>query len=107
MLRALRGTSFDCVATVAACVDGRLVGVATLERVLAAADGAVLADVMDPQPPMVTRSTDPEQAVWRASRHGQSGLAVVDQHRLVTRFHISACDVRASASMADHGRRSR
>jgi magnesium transporter len=77
LLDALRGQAFDSVATVAVCVDNRLVGLATLERVLAAPAGAVLSDVMDANPPMVGPHTNQEQAVWRAVQHGETGLAVV------------------------------
>jgi magnesium transporter len=81
LLRVLRGQAFDSVAVVAVCVDGRLVGLATLERVLAAPASAVLADVMDPDPPVVGPSTDQERAVWRSLQHGEPGLAVVDDDR--------------------------
>jgi magnesium transporter len=77
VLRELRGQRFDSVAVVAVCVDSRLVGLVTLERVLAAAAGTVLADIMDPDPPAVLPHTDPERAVWRSIQHGEPGLAVV------------------------------
>lgn len=81
VLRDLRGQAFDSAAIVAVCVDGRLVGLATLERLLAAPRDAVLGDVMDPDPPVVAPQADPEQAVWRSLQHGESGLAVVGDGR--------------------------
>ncbi len=78
VLRDLRRRRFDSVAAVAVCVDDRLVGLATLDRVVSAPDGAVLADVMDPNPPVVGPHTDQERAVWRALHHGESELAVTD-----------------------------
>jgi magnesium transporter len=77
VLRELRGQPFDSVATVAVCVGDRLVGLATIERVLAAAGDAELADVMDPDPPVVGPRTDQEQAVWQSLQRGESALAVV------------------------------
>jgi magnesium transporter len=79
VLPALRGRSFDSVAVVAVCVDGRLVGLAPLEQVLAAPSGAVLADIMDPDPPAVGPHTDQERAAWEALHRGESGLAVVGE----------------------------
>lgn len=77
-LDGMRGKRFDTVAAVAVLDGDRLVGVATIERILAAADGATLSDVMDASPPVVAPDTDQEHAAWQAVQHGEPGLAVVD-----------------------------
>ncbi len=78
VLTQMRGRQFDCAAVVVVCTDGRLVGLATIERLLAAPPDATIAQVMDPNPPVVAPGTDQEQAAFMAVRHGESGLAVVD-----------------------------
>lgn len=77
-LDGMRGRRFDSAAVVAVLDDGRLVGVATIERLFAAPDGATIADVMDPAPPVVAPDTDQERAAWQAAQHDETGLAVVD-----------------------------
>ncbi|WP_374207014.1 magnesium transporter [Mycolicibacterium sp. OfavD-34-C] len=77
-LDAMRGHRFDSAAAVAV-LDGRhLVGVATIEQLLAAPAGACLRDVMDASPPVVAPDTDREHAAWQAVQRGEPGLAVVD-----------------------------
>jgi magnesium transporter len=78
VLRGLTGRTFDCAALVAVCAGDRLVGVVTMERLLAADPAAPLRAVMDPDPPTVAPGTDQERAAWQAVEHGQPGLAVVD-----------------------------
>ena len=78
VLTQMRGRQFDCAAVVVVCTDRRLVGVATIERLLAAPPDATIAEVMDPNPPVVAPGTDQEHAASMAVRHGESGLAVVD-----------------------------
>ncbi len=50
---ALRRRTFDTVADVAVLADGRLVGLIPAERLVAADDDAVAADLMDADPPVV------------------------------------------------------
>jgi len=78
VLAQMRGRQFDSAAAVAVCSDGRLVGLATLERLFAAPVGATVEQVMDPDPPAVAPGTDQEGAAWIAVQHGEPGLAVVD-----------------------------
>jgi magnesium transporter len=78
VLAQMRGRQFDSAAVVAVCTDGRLVGLATMERLLAAPAGTTVEQVMDPNPPVVAPGTDQEQAAWVAVQHGEPGLAVVD-----------------------------
>lgn len=75
----MRGRRFDSAAAVAVLDDGRLVGVATIEQMLAAPEGARLREVMDSSPPVVTPDTDQEHAAWQAVQRGEPGLAVVDE----------------------------
>jgi magnesium transporter len=75
----MRGRRFDSAAAVAVLEGDRLVGVATIEQMYAAANGATLRDVMARQPPVVTPDTDQEHAAWQAVQHNVPGLAVVDE----------------------------
>ncbi len=74
----MRGQRFDSAAAVAVLDGRRLVGVATIEQLLAAPAGACLRDVMDASPPVVAPDTDREHAAWQAVQRGEPGLAVVD-----------------------------
>jgi magnesium transporter len=74
----LAGRRFESAAHVAACRSGRLLGLARIEDVLAADATTMLGDFMDPDPPVITRGVDEEIAAWKAVRHGESALAVVD-----------------------------
>ena len=77
-IESMRGRRFDSAAAVAVLDGKQLVGVATIERVLAASDETSLAEVMDPAPPVVTPGTDQERAAWQAVQRDEPGLAVVD-----------------------------
>jgi magnesium transporter len=76
--RSLVGRRFESAAHVAVCRDGRLVGLARIEDVLGADDATLLAEVMDPDPAVIRHGVDEEVAAWKAVRHGESALAVVD-----------------------------
>jgi magnesium transporter len=76
--RGLVGTRFDSAAHVVACRDGILVGIARIEDVFAGDPMTHLADVMDSDPPVISAGQDEEIAAWKAVRHGESALAVVD-----------------------------
>src|SRR5215218_3285630 len=76
----MRGSTFDSAVVVAVCTNGRLVGLAPIERLLAAPADAVMADVMDSDPPVVAPGTHQERAAWLASQRAEPGLAVVDEH---------------------------
>ncbi len=56
----------------------RLMGLIPLERLLAAAADAPASDLMDSDPPVVRHGLSQEQAAWKAVRHGEASLAVVD-----------------------------
>jgi magnesium transporter len=70
---------FESAAHVAVCDSGRLVGIVRIEDLLAAAATTPLAEIMDGDPPVVVAGTDEEHAAWKAVRHGESALAVVDR----------------------------
>jgi magnesium transporter len=76
---ALVGRRFDAVAEIVVCEGERLVGLVNIEDVLAAPAGALLSDLMDAKPPVVSPGVDQEVAAWTAVRHGESSLAVVDE----------------------------
>jgi magnesium transporter len=76
--RALSGHRFDSAADVAVCEGSRLLGLVTIERLLAARDDEVLSDLMDDTPPIVAPGLDQERAAWRAVQHDESSVAVVD-----------------------------
>jgi magnesium transporter len=77
----LLGREFDSVAEIAVCdADQRLVGLVNVEHLLAADGDTRLTQIMDPDPPLVTPGTDQEIAAWRAIRHREACLAVVDDH---------------------------
>jgi len=78
VIAALRGHRYDAASVIAVVDDGRLVGLATIERLLSAPQPAVIDDVMDARPPKLELGTDQEQAAWRAFRHGEPALAIVD-----------------------------
>src|SRR5512144_1052671 len=66
----LAGRRFDSVADVAVGRGTRLVGLARIEDVLAAADDTLLSTLMDPDPPVVAAGTDQEVAAWHAVQRG-------------------------------------
>jgi magnesium transporter len=74
----LIGKTFDTVADIAVCVDGRLVGIVRIERLLAAAPETAVDRLMDHAPPVVAPNTDQEIAAWVMLEHGERSLAVVD-----------------------------
>jgi magnesium transporter len=76
--RSLVGQRFDTVAEIAVCDQGRLVGLLNVEDALAATDGQLVTELMDPDPPAVAPGVDQEVAAWQAVRRGESSLAVVD-----------------------------
>jgi len=75
---ALAGQSFDCADDVAVLEGSALVGVVPIERLLAAPPDARIADVMDPDPPVVAPGADQEVVAWRMVDRGESSIAVVD-----------------------------
>lgn len=88
VLALLRATPHDSVADVAVCTHRRtpseLLGLVPLGVLLAAPTGTRAVELVDSDPPVVALGHDSEQAAWKAVRHGESSLAVVDEDGL---FH--------------------
>jgi magnesium transporter len=76
--QSMAGQAFDTAVAVAVCEAGRLAGLLSLEKLLAAPDNARIGDLMDADPPIVAPGLDQEQAAWKAVRHAEGVLAVVD-----------------------------
>ena len=79
VLDRMRGVRFDCAGVVAVCSGPQLVGLVTIERLLAAPGEAAVATVMDTEPPVVAPGVDQEHAAWLAAQRAESCLAVVDE----------------------------
>jgi magnesium transporter len=75
----LSARKYESASHLVVCDGDRFVGVATIERVLCAPDDATVASLIDRDAPVVGPGVDREVAAWRAVRHGESALAVVDQ----------------------------
>jgi magnesium transporter len=75
----LVGQSYDSASHIVVCRDDRFAGILTIEKVLAAPADAVIDSLMDQQAPVAAPGVDQEVAAWRAVRHGESALAVVDR----------------------------
>jgi magnesium transporter len=78
VLESLRGVEFVSAADIAVLDGDRLVGLVSIERLISAEPVAPVRDIMDSDPPVVAHGIDQEVAAWKAVRHGESSLAVVD-----------------------------
>lgn len=58
--------------------DHQLLGLIPIARLLASPADARASDLMDADPPVIHPGFNEEQAAWKAVRHGESSLAVVD-----------------------------
>jgi magnesium transporter len=74
----LVGRKFRCAEDVVVLDAGRLVGLISIERLLAADPDADVEDVMDAGPPMVAPDTDQERAARQMVERHECSLAVVD-----------------------------
>src|SRR5690606_9023155 len=77
------GRAYASAADVAVCevlADGsqRLVGLVPLATALAADPSTPMGELMDDDPPVVAPGLSQEKGAWKAARHGESSLAVVD-----------------------------
>lgn len=75
--RSLLDGGFEFAGDVAVLDGARFAGILPVERLLAAADGERIGDLMDADAPRVAPDTDQEVAAWTMVRHGESSLAVV------------------------------
>jgi len=76
----LLGTDFESVHDVAVLRGNKLAGIVSIERLFAASPGAKLGDLMDSDPAVVTVGTPRERVATKMVTHGESSVAVVDQH---------------------------
>ena len=74
----LPGHKFQCAEDVVVLDSGRLDGLVSIERLLAADPDASIEDIMDPEPPKVAPDTDQERAARGMVDRHESSLAVVD-----------------------------
>jgi magnesium transporter len=74
----LVGTSFDSAAHAVVCEGERFHGIVRVEDLLAAPEHCTAEQLMDAEAPRVAPGVDQEVAAWRAARHGESALALVD-----------------------------
>jgi magnesium transporter len=74
----LAGQRYDSASHIVVCEDSRFRGMVTIEALLSAPPDATLESLMDRDAPVVAPGVDQEVAAWRAVRHGESALAVVD-----------------------------
>jgi magnesium transporter len=77
----LTGGRFDCATHVVVCEDQHFVGMLRIETLLAAPDDAPLSSIMDSDPAIVHAGVDQEVAAWRAVRHHQTAVPVIDRER--------------------------
>ena len=74
------GQRYDSASHIAVCEGDKFLGIVTIEDLLSAPADARVESLMDPGAPIVAPGLDQEVAAWRAVRHEESALAVVDQH---------------------------
>jgi CBS domain-containing protein len=75
---AMAVVGYDCVDDVAVLEGKPLVGIVPIEVLMAAAQDARLAELMDADPPVVTPVLDQESVAWAMVRKNESSVAVVD-----------------------------
>lgn len=77
--RRLIGQEYESASHIIVCEGEAFLGVVRVEDLLAADGEATLGELMDRQAPVAAPGVDQEVAAWRAARHGESALAVVDR----------------------------
>lgn len=77
----LRGQRYDTVAGIVVCEGRRFVGLVDAEDLLASPEQALIRDIMDRDPPVVTPGVDQEIAAWRAAQRDETCLVVLDDNR--------------------------
>ena len=78
---ALLGRAFESAGDVVVLDGDRVVGVVSIERLLAADAGVPVGTIMDAEPPAVLPDVDQEAAAWLMIEHAESSLVVVDRDR--------------------------
>ena len=69
---------FEYVGDVVVLAGAAVAGLVPIERLLAAEEGARVADLMNASPPMVTPTADQEAVAWEMAKRGGSSATVVD-----------------------------
>jgi magnesium transporter len=77
--KGLWGRRFETAAAVAVIDHGQLLGIVRMEDLIAAPEHSPVIEVMDRNPPVVGPGIDQEKAAWKAVRHGETTLSVVDE----------------------------
>lgn len=72
------GTSYESAVDIAVLVEDRLVGLVSIEGLLAADRESGIEVLMDPDPPVVAPGEDQEVAAWVMCRKAEESIAVVD-----------------------------
>lgn len=75
----LPGHRWESLTDVAVCEHGQLLGLVTIEILMAAPGRATMRELMDDTPPVVGPGTDQEVAAWTMVTQNESALAVVDE----------------------------
>lgn len=83
VLDVMRGKHYESAAVIAVVEEDRLVGLVTIERLLAASPDVEVQLIMDTDPVIVGSATAQEQAAWMASQRDEPTLAVVDDGRFM------------------------
>ncbi|MEU7482092.1 magnesium transporter [Lentzea sp. NPDC042327] len=73
----LRGRKFDSAAVLAVCRGDALIGLVTIEQLLAASPDTPMSAIMDARPPVVHPHVDQEKAARQAVQNREPGLAVI------------------------------
>jgi magnesium transporter len=76
----LVGQHYVCASHIVVCDVDKFLGLVTIEELLLARADVTIESLMDRGAPVVAPGVDQEVAAWRAVRHGESALAVVDGH---------------------------
>jgi magnesium transporter len=76
--RAMAGRLFESLDAVAVLEGERLLGLIRMVDLVAGAEDARIGLLMDPDPPRIGPGVDQEVAAWRAVRHHEGTLAVVE-----------------------------
>jgi magnesium transporter len=74
----IAGRPFESAVDVAVLDRGRLVGILSIEDLLAAGGDTTIEQLMDPEPPVVAPGVDQELAAWTMVSRGEASLGVVE-----------------------------
>ena len=78
--KSLVGHRYESASHIVVCEADAFLGMVTIEELLSASADVTVESLLDRGAPIVAPGDDQEVAAWRAVRHGESALAVVDGH---------------------------